>query len=100
MPIKRNERERGAGPGRSGRGGPSAAGRDGPGIDIGCGADLFATFAAADLIDFDRWLVIPTALGSGKHLFGSLHRPLDLRLIGTRTFSSGAVLMEYEPAGR
>ena len=73
---------------------------DGPDIHIGCGAELLAEFADADLIDIYRWLVIPTALGSGKHLFGSLRRPLDLRLVGTRTFPSGAVLMEYEPAGR
>jgi hypothetical protein len=32
-------------------------------------------------------------------MFGSLRAPLDLRLTGTRTFSVGSVLLEYEPAG-
>ena len=94
-------RERRAGQRRSGRGDPCAARPATARTSTSAAArSCFATFAEADLIDIYRWLVIPTAIGSGKHLFGSLHRPLDLRLIGTRTFSSGAVLMEYEPAGR
>ena len=72
---------------------------DGPPIAVGAGADLFATLAEANLIDRYRWLVIPKAIGQGKSLFASLQRPLDLRLVGTRTFDSGAVLLEYEPAG-
>ena len=71
---------------------------DGPPIAIGAGADLFATLAEAGLIDRYRWLVLPRAIGRGKALFASLKRPLDLRLVGTRTFGSGAVLLEYEPA--
>jgi dihydrofolate reductase len=70
---------------------------DGPPVAIGAGADLFATLAEAGLIDRYRWLVIPKAIGRGKALFASLRRPLDLRLVGTRTFNSGAVLLEYEP---
>jgi dihydrofolate reductase len=72
---------------------------DGPPVAIGAGADLFATLAEADLIDRYRFLVIPKAIGQGKALFASLTRPLELRLVGTRTFDSGAVLLEYEPAG-
>jgi dihydrofolate reductase len=71
---------------------------DGPPIAVGAGADLFATIAEAGLIDRYRWLVIPKAIGRGKSLFSSLTRPLDLRLVDTRTFDSGAVLLEYEPA--
>jgi dihydrofolate reductase len=73
---------------------------DGPPIGVGAGADLFATLAEAGLIDRYRWLVIPKVIGRGKSLFSSLTRPLDLRLLGTRTFDSGAVLLEYEPAVR
>ncbi len=72
----------------------------GPAIGLGCGADLFATLAEAGVIDVYRWLVIPKALGTGQAMYASLTRPLDLRLIGTRTFSSGSVLLEYEPANR
>lgn len=68
----------------------------GPDIALGCGADLFATLATAGLIDDYRFLVIPKAIGRGKGLFASLTAPLDLRLTGTRTFSAGSVLLEYE----
>lgn len=71
---------------------------DGPPIGLGGGAELLATFAKAGLIDVYRWLVIPTALGAGKQMFGGLDAPLHLRLTGTRTFSPGSVLLEYEPA--
>jgi len=71
-----------------------------PGDDIGlgCGADLLATLTKAGLVDTIRVLVIPMALGTGKALFGSLDAPLALRLTGSRTFSAGSVLLEYEPA--
>ena len=67
----------------------------GPDIGLGCGADLFATLTRAGLVDDVRLLVIPVALGSGKALFSALDAPLSLRLTGTRTFSSGSVLLEY-----
>ena len=59
---------------------------------------LFATLSQAGLIDTYRLLVIPTALGQGKALFGALTAPLRWRLAGTRTFGSGSVLLEYVPA--
>ncbi len=71
---------------------------DGADLQLGCGADLLATLSEAGLIDTYRFLVTSTALGKGKAIFGSLHRPLELKLIGTRTFASGSVLLEYEPA--
>jgi dihydrofolate reductase len=70
----------------------------GPDLQLGCGADLFATLSEAGLIDDYRLLITPTALGQGKAIFGALHGPLPLHLIGTRTFSSGSVLLEYERA--
>ncbi len=71
---------------------------DGPDIMLGAGADLLATLSAAGLIDTYRLLLTPMALGNGKAMFASLEAPLPLRLVGTRTFSSGSVLLEYEPA--
>jgi dihydrofolate reductase len=73
-------------------------GQPGPDIGLGCGAKLLATLARAGLVDTYRWLVIPKAIGQGKALFAGLEEPLDLRLTGSRTFSSGSVLLEYEPA--
>ena len=71
--------------------------RPGRDIGLGCGADLLATLTRAGLVDTIRLLVIPTALGAGKALFGSLETPLPMRLVGTRSFASGSVLLEYEP---
>jgi dihydrofolate reductase len=70
---------------------------DGPPIMLGAGADLFATLSEAGLIDDYRFLIAPTALGKGKAMFGSLKEPLRLRLVATRAFASGSVLLEYEP---
>jgi dihydrofolate reductase len=71
---------------------------DGPPIMLGAGADLFATLSEAGLIDDYRFHFIPTALGRGKAMFASLSAPLHLRLVGTRTFSTGSVLLDYVPA--
>lgn len=71
---------------------------DGPAIMLAGGADLFATFAEAGLIDVFWFLIAPTALGQGKGLFASLHAPLRLRPTGSRTFSSGNILLQYGPA--
>ena len=71
---------------------------DGPLIAVAGGADLFATLSDAGLIDDYRFLIVPMAIGEGKSIFASLKEPLRLRLTGTRTFSSGAVLLDYERA--
>lgn len=71
---------------------------EGPPIMLGAGADLFATLSQAGLIDDYRFLIAPTAIGKGKAMFGALEAPLRLRLVATRAFPSGSVLLEYVPA--
>jgi dihydrofolate reductase len=71
---------------------------DGPPIMLGAGAELLATLAEAGLVDDFRFLIAPTALGKGKAMFGALSAPLRLRLVATRAFPSGSVLLEYVPA--
>jgi dihydrofolate reductase len=68
---------------------------DGPPIMLGAGADLFAMLSEAGLIDDYRFLIAPIALGQGKPMFGSLTAPLKLRLVATRAYPSGSVLLEY-----
>jgi len=70
---------------------------DGPPLGLGCGAELLATLSEAGLIDAYRLLITTTVLGEGKAMFASFREPLRLRLMGTRTFDSGSVLLEYEP---
>ena len=58
-------------------------------------ADLTNALLANDLIDEYRLLVFPVVLGSGKHLFADRIPTHYLRLVGTRTFPSGVVLLTY-----
>ena len=60
-------------------------------------ADLVAALVKADLVDEYRLMVFPVILGSGKRLFRDEADISHLRLVGTRTFSSGVVLLTYEP---
>jgi class 3 adenylate cyclase len=50
-----------------------------------------------DLVDEYQVLVFPIILGSGKHLFRDGIDIRPLRLAASRTFSSGIVLLTYEP---
>jgi dihydrofolate reductase len=69
--------------------------QDGPDIMFGAGAELFAELTRAGLIDDYRFLIAPIALGDGKALFASLDEPLKLKLVNSRVFPSGSVLVEY-----
>jgi dihydrofolate reductase len=60
------------------------------------GADLAASFMEHDLIDEYRLYVQPVRIGRGKPLFPPSDRRFDLRLLETRTFGSGVVLLRYE----
>jgi dihydrofolate reductase len=74
-----------------------------PGGDL-ClgGADIAAAFLRHDLIDEFRVYVHPVLIGTGKPLFPQTDSadPADtlkgLRLIETRTFGNGVVLLRYE----
>lgn len=65
--------------------------------DLGLGGSILAaTFVQRGLIDEYRLFVRPIVLGGGKPYFPALDRPLNLRLVETRTFSGGVVLLRYE----
>lgn len=69
-----------------------------PGRDLllpGSG-QLFRALTGAGLIDVFRFMVHPVILGSGKRLFTDDTPKQQLRLIDTKTFSKGIVVMEYE----
>lgn len=65
-------------------------------IVMGSG-DLATSLAERGLIDEIRILVNPIALPSGRPLFSGLAADLPLRLLDTRTFASGNVLLTYGP---
>ncbi|MER7107560.1 dihydrofolate reductase family protein [Streptomyces sp. NPDC000229] len=60
------------------------------------GADLAAAFRRHDLIDAYRIYVHPVLIGRGKRLFPDADTRSDLRLVETRTFGNGVVLLRYE----
>ena len=49
-----------------------------------------------NLIDQYNLLVYPVVLGSGKRLFGDRSN-VALKLVETKTFSSGVVALTYQP---
>jgi dihydrofolate reductase len=69
-----------------------------PGGDIGItgSATLIQSLMRDDLIDEYRLLVHPIILGSGKRLFKDGNNS-TLRLVESKTFSSGVVLLVYQP---
>jgi dihydrofolate reductase len=59
--------------------------------------DLVDELVKHDLVDEYRVLVYPVVLGSGKRLFRDRIDTHHLRLVRSRTFGSGVVLLIYQP---
>ena len=49
------------------------------------------------LIDDYQIMIDPVAIGEGTPLFKGISNKLDLKLISTKTFKSGVVLLNYKP---
>jgi dihydrofolate reductase len=70
-----------------------------PGGDIAVGgAELAAALMRADLIDQYAPVVHPVVHGGGVPFWPPLDAGIELRLVETRTFGIGAVLLRYERA--
>jgi dihydrofolate reductase len=59
-------------------------------------ASIVSQLARAALIDEYQMVVNPVVLGAGKSMFAGLDKRLDLRLVKSRIFSNGNVLLCYE----
>lgn len=72
-----------------------------PGKDIWLygGASLITTFMQLGLVDEFRLSVHPVILGEGKPLFMDIKQRVNLKLMQTRTFSSGVVQLIYHGEG-
>jgi dihydrofolate reductase len=65
--------------------------------DLGvAGATLASAFIERGLVDEYRLVVHPVILGAGRPFFPALRDRVDLRLVETRAFGSGAVYLGYE----
>jgi len=73
-----------------------------PGQDIlvAGSVELVHTLMQHDLIDEYRIMVHPVVVGSGKRLFKDETDTKVLKLVDTKTFSSGIVVLSYQPAGK
>jgi len=63
-------------------------------------ADLISTLMQLDLIDEHRIIVNPVVLGKGTPLFKNVEDRINLKLISSRIFESGNVLLYYQPDKR
>ena len=67
-----------------------------PGGDLSLGgADLVASFMKHDLIDEYRIYVHPVLIGKGKPLFAASDKRTNLRLVESRAFGNGVVLLRH-----
>ncbi len=60
-------------------------------------SDLAVSFLEAGLLDEIRILLNPIVLGTGKPLFKGIQGRLKLKLLKTRIFKNGNILLYYQP---
>jgi dihydrofolate reductase len=75
-------------------------GEAGQELQIHGSGNLAQTLIQHGLIDEYRLWFHPLVLGSGKRLFPEEGAPIALRLIETRTTSTGVVVHVYQPADK
>ena len=71
-----------------------------PGKDILAhgGAGFAQSLVKEGLIDEYQFMVHPVVLGTGLPLFSTLSKPMDLKLVSSKAFDTGAVAQIYRPA--
>jgi dihydrofolate reductase len=70
----------------------------GKGLAILGSGSIVSQLAPLDLIDEYQVVVVPVILGKGRTMFEGVTNIVPLRLIKTRSFNNGNVLLCYEPA--
>jgi dihydrofolate reductase len=72
----------------------------GPEIQVMGSGDLIQTLLNNGLIDEFRLWIFPVLVGNGKRLFADGTVPAGLKLVDSKTSTTGVVIATYEPAGR
>ena len=73
--------------------------QDGPALLLQGSSELVQTLLANQLIDEFKLLIFPLVLGRGKRLFGAGAVPMALRLVDSRTSTTGVAIHTYVPVG-
>jgi dihydrofolate reductase len=70
----------------------------GEGMAILGSGNLVAQLASEELIDEYQIALSPVVLGNGRTMFEGVKKRLNLKLMKTRAFTNGNVMLWYEPA--
>jgi dihydrofolate reductase len=73
--------------------------QDGPELQVHGSSNLLQTLIKHELVDRYNVWTFPVLLGRGKRLFGDGAHPAGLRLVNSKTSSTGVMIATYEPAG-
>jgi dihydrofolate reductase len=73
--------------------------QDGPEIQVMGSADLIQTLLKHDLVDEFRVWTFPLVLGKGKRLFGEGTMPGNMKVVDSKTSTTGVIITTYERAG-
>jgi dihydrofolate reductase len=73
--------------------------QDGPELQVHGSSNLLQTLIAHELIDVYSVWIFPVVLGHGKRLFGNGAIPAGLRVVDSKTSTTGVIMATYEPAG-
>jgi len=73
--------------------------QDGPEIQVHGSSNLIQTLLTDGLVDEFRLWFFPLVIGNGKRLFGDGTIPGALKLIDSKTSTTGVVIATYRPAG-
>ncbi len=73
--------------------------QDGPELQVHGSGNLLQTLIRHNLIDRYQIMTFPVVVGSGKRLFAEGAVPAALKLVDSKTSSTGVIMSAYEPAG-
>ena len=69
----------------------------GPDMTVLGSGSIVAQLAAAGVVDEFQMVVNPVALGQGRTMFEAVAPKIDLKLVTSRAFKNGNVLLVYKP---
>lgn len=71
---------------------------EGMNLLVSGGPGLGSALAEAGLVDRFHFVLQPIVAGRGPYLLDGIHSRLNLKLLESRTFGSGAIALHYAPA--